>query len=61
MILGTSSQAHAYDPSDYMETRLNTHIKTLCNLNATWDRLLFFFEKRKHVRFSEILLILFEI
>ena len=40
----------------------DTHIKTLCNLNAAWDRLAFFVvEKRKHVRFSQqILLILLE-
>ena len=34
----------------------NTHIETFCNLNATWDRLVFL--KRKHVRFSQIILIL---
>ena len=25
MLFGTWLQAHAYDPSDYMETRLNNH------------------------------------
>ena len=39
MLFGTWSQAHAYDPSDYMETRLKEAVIPAQNLTECFPRL----------------------